>query len=79
MNIKLSLILSGLCFIFIGISKGFNVAFIVVGTLFGLGMLCLIPFILAYFWVVWKDNGFMQALKECSPIAIIKEITKEEN
>ena len=27
--------------------------------------------------VVWKDEGFEQALKECNPVAIMKTITKD--
>lgn len=75
-EIKIALSLILLCLVCIGSLKGFNVAFIVTVVLCGLGMLCLTPFLLAYFLVVWRDNGFKQAVKECNPVAIMNMIMK---
>lgn len=75
--IEIRLILILLCMISIGVSKGFTVAFLITGILCGAGMLCLTPFLLAYFIVVWRDDGFKQALKECNPVAIVNGIIRE--
>ena len=76
-EIKIALSLILLSLVCIGLSKGFKVAFIVTATICGLGTLCLAPFLLAYFIVVWRDEGFKQALKECNPLTIIKTIMRE--
>ena len=76
-EIKIALSLILLCLVCTGLLKGFKVAFIVTVTICGLGTLCLTPFLLAYFLVVWKDEGFEQALKECNPVTIMKTITKD--
>ena len=76
-EIKIALSLILLCLVCTGLLKGFKVALIVTVIICGLGMLCLTPFLLAYFLVVWKDEGFEQALKECNPVAIMKTITKD--
>ena len=75
-EIKIALSLILLCLVCIGSLKGFDIAFIVTVVIFGLGMLCLTPFLLAYFVVVWRDNGFKQALKECNPVSIMNMIMK---
>lgn len=75
-EIKVALSLILLCLVCIGLLKGFKVAIIVTCEICGLGMLCLTPFLLAYFVVVWRDNGFKQALKECNIVAIMKMIMK---
>ena len=67
-EIKIALSLILLCLVCIGSLIGFDIAFIITVVIFGLGMLCLTPFLLAYFVVVWRDNGFKQALKECNPL-----------
>lgn len=72
-EIKIALSLILLCLICIGLLKGFKVAFIVAAIICGVGMLCLIPFLLVYFIVVWRDGGFKQALKECNPLTIMRE------
>ena len=69
-EIKIALYLILLCLVGTGLLQGFKVAFIVTVTICGLGTLCLIPFLLAYFIVVWRDEGFKQALKECNPLTI---------
>ena len=76
-EIKIALRLILLCLVCIGLLKGFKVAFIVTVTICGLGTLCLAPFLLAYFIVVWRDEGFKQALKECNPLTIIKTIMSD--
>ena len=73
-EIKIALSLILLCLVCIGLSKGFKVAFIVTATICGLGTLCLIPFLLVYFIVVWRAEGIKQALKECNPLTIMKVI-----
>lgn len=73
-EIKIALRLILLCLVCTGLLQGFKVAFIVTVTICGLGALCLTPFLLAYFIVVWKDEGFKQALKECNPLTIMKTI-----
>ena len=75
-EIKIALSLILLCLVCIGSLKGFDIAFIITVVIFGLGMLCLTPFLLAYFVVVWRDNGFKQALKECNPLSIMNMIMK---
>ena len=75
-EIKIALSLILLCLVCIGSLKGFNVAFIITVVIFGLGMLCLTPFLLAYFVVVWRDNGFKKAIKECNPVSIMNMIMK---
>ena len=76
-EIKIALSLILLCLVCIGLLKGFKVAFIVTVTICGLGILCLTPFLLAYFIVVWRDEGIKQALKECNPVVIMKAIMRE--
>ena len=73
-EIKIALSLILLCLVFIGLLKGFKVAFIISVTICGVGALCLAPFLLVYFIVVWRDEGFKQALKECNPLTIMKAI-----
>ena len=75
-EIKIALSLILLCLVCIGLLKGFKVAFIVTVTICGLGILCLTPFLLAYFVVVWRDNGFKKAIKECNPVSIMNMIMK---
>ena len=75
-EIKIALSLILLCLVCIGSLKGFDIAFIITVVIFGLGMLCLTPFLLAYFVVVWRDNGFKQALIECNPLSIMNMIMK---
>ena len=75
-EIKIALSLILLCLVCRGSLKGFDIAFIITVVIFGLGMLCLTPFLLAYFVVVWRDNGFKQALKECNPLSIMNMIMK---
>lgn len=76
-EIKIALRLILLCLVCIGLLKGLKAAFIVTVTICGLGTLCLAPFLLAYFIVVWRDEGFKQALKECNPLTIIKTIMSD--
>ena len=76
-EIKIALRLILLCLVCIGLLKGLKAAFIVTVTICGLGTLCLTPFLLAYFIVVWRDEGFKQALKECDPLTIIKTIMSD--
>ena len=76
-EIKIALRLILLCLVCIGLLKGLKVAFIVTVTICGLGTLCLTPFLLAYFIVVWRDEGFKQALKECEPLTIMKTIMSD--
>ena len=75
-EIKIALRLILLCLVCTGLFQGFKVAFIVTVTICGLGILCLTPFLLAYFIVVWRDEGFKQALKECNLLTIIKLLVK---
>ena len=74
-EIKIALRLILLCLVGTGLLQGFKVAFIVTITICGLGALCLTPFLLAYFIVVWKDEGFKQALKECNPLTIFSNLS----
>ena len=76
-EIKIALRLILLCLVCIGLLKGLKAAFIVTVTICGLGTLCLTPILLAYFIVVWRDEGFKQALKECDPLTIIKTIMSD--
>lgn len=76
-EIKIALSLILLCLVFIGLLKGLKVAFIISVTICGVGALCLAPFLLVYFIVVWRDEGFKQALKECNPLTIMKAIMSD--
>ena len=76
-EIKIALSLILLCLVCIGLLKGLRLAFIVTVTICGLGILCLTPFLLAYFIVVWRDEGIKQALKECNPLTIMRAIMRE--
>lgn len=76
-EIKIALSLILLCLVCIGLLKGFKVTFIVAATICGVGTLCLTPFLLVYFIVVWRDEGFKQALKECNPLTIMKAIMSD--